>query len=104
MTLGCGEARLDAGAVGPDDRIAREDTAPAVVAAHIDALPGAGLRHCRPCRTDGAADRQIANNERPRDDHAVLHLIDWGCRYVVELSGFRFKDVRGAPIPAGSRS
>src|SRR5882757_6573342 len=31
-------------AVGPDDRFAGEDAAPSVIATHIDALTGAGLR------------------------------------------------------------
>ena len=47
-----GQARSRA--VGPDDGVAREDAAPAVVAGHVDALAGAGLRH----RRAGSSPRQ----------------------------------------------
>ena len=53
-----GQAR--ARAVGPDDGIAREDAALAVVAAHIGALTGAGLRHggAGGAGRDGESDRE----------------------------------------------
>ena len=70
MTLGCGdEARSRA--VGPDDRIAGQQAAPAVIAAHVGALAGAGLRQ----RRSGASrcDRGHQNREcqRPFDGHVA---------------------------------
>ena len=64
-----GQAR--AGAVGPDDRIAGEHAAPAVVAAHVDTLMGAGLRQCRRRAARQHRGYQNRERQRPIDGHVA---------------------------------
>ena len=99
MTLGCGEARFDARAVGPDDRIAGTDAAPAVVAGHVGALAGAGLAPARARRRTA-----ISADIRDRNTSARLivmppsGLFDCRHRSIVAGPAFRFNS-RGRRRP-----
>ena len=72
MTLGCGEASLDRVPSAQTMASPAEDSAPAVVTAHIHALFGASLRHRRPGCAGGECRYQDEGQERSRDHHAVL--------------------------------
>ena len=73
MTLGCGETRFDRVPSAQIRRFAGENPAPAVVAGHVHALAGAGLRHRRAGGAQRECRYQNGELKRPRDHHAVLH-------------------------------
>ena len=86
-------------AIGPDQGFAGENPAPAVVAGHVHALPGAGLRH----RRTGGAQRkrrcQDGESKRPRDRHAIPHRLSCHLSWSI-VAGFRFKAWQVVDCPA----
>jgi hypothetical protein len=72
MTLGCGEVTLDR---VPSGQMIAHPTAnpPAVVAAHIDSVAGAGLRHRRP-----AAARANRRYQNRKHQHPMMVMLPPG--------------------------
>ena len=81
-------------AVGPDDRIACEDAAPAVFAGDIDPLAGSGLRPRRPGIKRRCRGHQNREHQRPMGGHAALRWLNRHHDPSSTVTGFRFKSSR----------
>ena len=101
MTLGCGEARLDRVPSAQIDGIAGENPAPAVVAAHVHALTGAGLRHRRPGGARASADVRMEN--RSARVIVMPSSADWLPLMVVDRSRISVQGSTRRPMPHGKR-
>src|SRR5260370_11743841 len=88
-------------AVGPDDRVSRQQTPPSVIAAHGIAFAGAGLRQRGRSASRDDGGHQYREQQRPVDGHVALPWLNRRTIQSSPLTGLQFKPPgSGKPAPA----